>query len=279
MVGMEKACCTAFRRNSEMRRICLSLLFLAFTQGVSPALTSLVEAERAFARTCVERGLRDSFLAFFADDGIGFQPNPINRRESLLKQPVPASRPPVTLNWAPIYGDIASSAELGYTTGPFLITDNSTEKRPARHGMFFSIWQKQTDGNWKVVLDIGIDTPEAVAALDAPFVPARVTGAQKKARSTVLEAEASESRYSADARKHRQKMMPLVGRDAISLWLKAQNASMKTKPIGWRIARSGDFGYAYGSYEFGAEKGFYARAWRVIDGTWNIVAEITNQAN
>ena len=135
-----------------MRLIWLFILLLALTQGVSPALASLVEAERAFARTCVERGVRDSFLAFFADDGIGFQPNLHNAREFLLKQPAPATRPPVTLNWAPIYGDIASTGDLGYTTGPFLLTDNSAEKRPGRNGMYFSIWQKQTDGNWKVVL-------------------------------------------------------------------------------------------------------------------------------
>ena len=262
-----------------MRRFWPYLILLSLAQGVSPALASLVEAERAFARTCVERGVRDSFLAFFADDGIGFQPNLHNAREFFLKQPVPATRPPVTLNWAPIYGDIASTGELGYTTGPFLLTDNSAERRPARHGMYFSIWQKQTDGNWKVVLDIGVETPQAVAPLDASFVPVRTTIAPKKARSSILEAEASEPRYSENARKHRQKMMPLVGPDAITQWLKAQNAPMTTKPIGWRIARSGDFGYAYGSYEFGAEKGFYARVWRLIDGNWHIVAEITSQAN
>ncbi len=105
--------------------------------------------------------------------GIGFQPNLHNAREFFFKQPAPAIRPPVTLNWAPIYGDIALTGDLGYTTGPFLLTDNSAEKRPARHGMYFSIWQKQTDGNWKVVLDIGVETPEAVAPLDAPFVAAQ----------------------------------------------------------------------------------------------------------
>ncbi len=46
-------------------------------------------------------------------------------------------------------------------------------------------------------------------------------------------------------------MMPLVGRQAIISWFKAQSAVMKTKPIGWRVARSGDFGYVYGSYDFG----------------------------
>ncbi len=254
-------------------------MFLSLAQGVSPALASLVEAERAFARTCVERGVRDSFLAFFADDGIGFQPNPHNAREVFFKQPAPSARPPVTLNWAPIYGDIASTGDLGYTTGPFLLTDNSAEKRPARHGMYFSIWQKQTDGNWKVVLDIGVDIPEAVAPLDARFVPARVTDALKEAQSSILEAEAADPRYSENARKHRQKMMPLVGWPAINDWLKSQNAVLKTKVIAWRIARSGDFGYTYGSYEFGLERGFYARVWRVINGSWHIVAELTNSSS
>src|SRR5262249_45829368 len=105
----------------------------------------------------------------FAEDGINFQPHPTNTREAFRKTPPPAPPPPITLNWAPIYGDVSQAGDLGYTTGPYTVEDRSAEKRPARHGMYSSVWKKQADGSWKVVLDLGIQVPTPVAPLDAPF--------------------------------------------------------------------------------------------------------------
>ena len=39
---------------------------------------AIVEAERAFARAAATKGTRDAFLEFLADDGIIFQPGPVN---------------------------------------------------------------------------------------------------------------------------------------------------------------------------------------------------------
>ena len=104
---------------------------------LSPNLASLVAAERAFARTSVEKGIRDSFLAFFADDGINFQPHPVKTREAILKRPAPAKRPPVTLNWEPAYADVSQAGDLGYTTGPYVLTDQSPQPSPPRYGFYF----------------------------------------------------------------------------------------------------------------------------------------------
>jgi hypothetical protein len=68
----------------------LTVVGLSQNEKTSPALASLVEAERAFARTSVERGVRESFLAFFAKDGISFQPAPFKTRAAILSRPTPA---------------------------------------------------------------------------------------------------------------------------------------------------------------------------------------------
>jgi hypothetical protein len=58
------------------------LLFIptipALTQEkeLPPAQAELVNTERAFAKLAVERGVRESFVAYFADDGVGFAPHP-----------------------------------------------------------------------------------------------------------------------------------------------------------------------------------------------------------
>src|SRR5262249_22810862 len=128
-----------------------------------PAQASLVVAERAFAKLSVEKGVRESFITYFAEDGINFQPHPTRTKEAFLKRPAPATLPPTTLNWAPIYGDVSQAGDMGISTGPFTIEDHSDAKRPTQHGMFFSVWKKQSDGNWRVVMDCGVRTPSAVA--------------------------------------------------------------------------------------------------------------------
>ena len=96
------------------------------TEKRPPALASLVASERDFAKTSVEKGIRESFLAFFADDGINFQPHPVRTRETMLKRPTPAVPPPVVLNWEPAYADVSNAGDLGYTTGPYVFTDLSS---------------------------------------------------------------------------------------------------------------------------------------------------------
>ena len=71
----------------------LSVVFvrlLAAQNQVSPALQSLVDAERAFAQTATEKGIRDSFLEYFADDAIAFEPAPTSATARLRSRP---SRP------------------------------------------------------------------------------------------------------------------------------------------------------------------------------------------
>lgn len=297
-----------------MKRICAALLSLfALTTAavpqenkLSPDLASLVAAERAFARTSVEKGIRESFLEFFADDAINFQPHPTKAREAILSRPAPAVRPPVTLNWEPVWADVSAAGDLGYTTGPFTFTDNSPEKRPTRHGYYFSVWKKQGDGNWKVAIDVGIQVP-APAAQQPAFHAVRQSHFKRsgkplsrdEGRAALLDVErkllreAQARGYSTafqdyltdESRLHRQQLLPMVGKDAIRSFLSQKAVSVAWEPTSADIAQSGDLGYVYGSYELrdnpGAavaiEKGYYVRVWkRGGDGKWKVALDLTS---
>ena len=284
--------------------ITLSLFVLTFPvltqeKDLPPAQAELVNTERAFAKLAVERGVRESFIAYFADDGVGFAPHPHKVKERFSNSPAPAARSPLTLNWAPVYGDIAQAGDLGWNTGPTLIEDTSPEKKPARHGMFFSVWKKQSDGSWRVALDLGADVPTAVAPLNAPFktfyrasgkgpianvnVREEIAGLLKVEREFLAAAKASglgqayRSRLNDDARIHRPGVMPVVGKDALRDWLALQTMTLSGEPIKVEVSRSGDLGYAYGSYELGGaqpQKGYFARVWkRDAEGQWRIVID------
>lgn len=295
----------------------LSVAVVPQSEKLSPALASLVETERAFARTSVERGVRESFLAFFAEDGIGFQPAPVKTRASLLSRPAPSTRPPVTLNWFPVYGDVSAAGDLGYTTGPYIFTDDSPRpantKEPPSYGYFFSIWRKQADGAWRVALDLGIPTPTLDVSppqATATFYPARQTKwkpSRDKTDATVALAElrAAEkdfsmlsatvgarrafARYDADdARFYRSGALPFIGAKAIGDYLSQHVAKFSWDVIDAGIAQSADFGYTYGSYELiptagkddgKREKGYYARVWkRDAQGRWCVEMSVAHAA-
>ena len=293
---------SVFVKNAMLKSALLTALLLltipAQQQNITPELQSLIEAERAFARLSVEQGVRTAFITFFADDGTDFHPHPVKAKEWYSRHPAPTAPPPVTLNWAPITGGISAAGDLGFSTGPFTLTDHSPQQNPPRHGLFFSVWKRQPDRSWKVVVDLGIATPQAVAPLDAPYTPALhpKVKAAKADPDALLETDRAfnaelqrrrvsdvyRQHLSDDGRLYRSGVMPLIGKAATGSFLSAQSLTLVCAPISADLAASGDLGYVIGRYELksGAaqpRQGYYVRVWRKNEkGAWKLVADVTN---
>src|SRR6185436_15825027 len=100
------------------------------------------------------KGTRDAFIEFLAEDGIIFQPGPVNGKKFWTeRQPRKG-----LLSWEPVSADVSRAGDLGYTTGPWEFRPNGPEDQPVAFGQYFTIWKKQTDGSWKAVLDRGVTT-------------------------------------------------------------------------------------------------------------------------
>ena len=266
------------------------------------AIESLANAERAFARRSVETGIQPSFLEYFAPDGINFTPHPVNTRQALSQRPLPVSKPPITLNWSPIFADVSAAGDLGYTTGPYLLTDDN-DGSVRSQGFYFSVWKKQPDGAWRVLIDFGMDTPTfADKPLSRPFVPTRVrngpargeslkTAPQSVAkvnfvfdmfvtRGSLAKTYQSYSAWDDETRLLRSGEFPLVGAKAIGAYLASQQPFSKLEAIASGVAASGDLGYAYGRWERSkgdnASKGYYVRVWKLTGKGWRLVAEVMN---
>jgi ketosteroid isomerase-like protein len=253
---------------------------------------AMVAAERAFVQLAAEKGFRDSFYRYFAPDGIAFGPHPFRTRVALERQP--SSPGPMGAIWAPVWGDISQAGDLGWNTGPLLFEARPAQNRPERHGMFFSVWEKQADGSWLVVLDLGSDTPGPVVPLDTPYQTSWRAGDRMTAggdpAAALLAAEralladmgkgigAAYLKYLADdARVHRPGVMPVVGRESLADWAARETQVLTGEPLLARAARSGDLGYTYGSYVSGGDEpaaGYYARVWkRDAAGRWRVVMD------
>ena len=60
------------------------------------------------------------------------------------------------LTWSAVGADIASSGDLGYTWGNYeFVSKDKDGNQHVERGKYTTVWKKQTDGSWKVALDMG----------------------------------------------------------------------------------------------------------------------------
>jgi ketosteroid isomerase-like protein len=293
--------------------IALALATITFSvSGQAPnpipeSLTQMIEAERAFAARALVIGWKDAFLEFFAPNAVGFaEGKPGPARDQIAKNPDPPKD--LQLIWEPRYGDVSASGEIGYLTGPVRNIRASRDGGKPRHSNYASIWKRQRDGSFKVVMDVGVNTPGAV-----PF-PAGFTRAPHDNRFTgdyddstpplgtadgllnsVLKTSpvrAYRSNLADGVRFHRQNQMPVVGQAAATKWLASQRAVSSADSQFSEVARSGDIGYTWGTFTIAptrtvtaegrgraqtvnVEVGFYVRVWvRERNGQWKVALDV-----
>ena len=119
----------------------------------------LVQLETDFARAVASQG-RAAFVTYFAEDGVELENGGgVTTREDMKKQdPWPEG---TSLTRTPVHADMATSGDLGYTYGNYVFKSKDKDgKIVASYGKYVSIWKKQKDGSWKVVVDMGNSSPE-----------------------------------------------------------------------------------------------------------------------
>ncbi|MGH9580966.1 MAG: YybH family protein, partial [Terriglobales bacterium] len=256
----------------------------------------LLESERAFARTSVEKGIRHAFLEFLAEDAVLFRPGPVPGVQWLNQNPSDPGR----LSWEPSYAEVSQAGDLGFTTGPYEYRGVG-EKPRVGYGHFVSVWKKQADGTWRVAIDFGSphpkpEQPEVLALRPGNGATSGKTGANRiEERAKLLAADqafaaAAESgppvAYAALADhdilflRFRQ---PLVtGREAALGALKASPGRLSWKAEAGDVSSSSDLGYTYGSAQFQpgeagapAHAGYYLRVWRrEPGGAWRVALDL-----
>lgn len=124
------------------------------------AAEAIRNADIAFARATAERGV-EGWVSFFADSGVQVIPgrNVVGRaaiRELMAPSLGDTTR---TLTWRPVSVEVSPGGNLGYTIGRWDRTARVKDGTVTTHGSYVTIWRKQGDGSWKVVLDIGNSDP------------------------------------------------------------------------------------------------------------------------
>jgi ketosteroid isomerase-like protein len=259
-----------------------------------------VEAEKAFAAMAVKQGFRDSFLANFAEEGIAFTPHPSRSNENLRKQPPPSPEAPRSvLRWRPDFSDISHAGDLGYNAGPFWLAKPDGTDVGTLQGYFFSVWKRQPDNTWKVMLDVGASAaslPQAQRELPwrgatSPAYRAKSDEAGSHQIEIVKALEAHPDGWGTDrygqllaeeSRLHADNRLPTLGRNNVIAHLnETQFQKIRQTPMFADVSDSADLAYTYGSYvlhrqsESPGEKGYYVHVWkRNPEGKWQVVVEV-----
>lgn len=279
----------------------LILVGVALAQSGDKTVQSLISEERAFSKLSEEKGIKEAFLAYLADDSIVFRPKPVPGRKVYEVAPDDS---PMLLTWEPAYAEAAPDGDLGYTTGPYQLKNKADPAVPPRHGHYVSIWQKQPGGLWKVVLDAGISHPQP------GFKPMEVMTRKETARSkkfvkvdrfkelnNLLRVEAEFSARAAaegvaaayaafadtDIRLYRDGSLPESGLEDVRRAALRNPGKTSWEPMDGDVSRWGTMGFIFGTSETPsaeaaggpAMRSSYLRIWRKSpEGAWKIALDL-----
>jgi ketosteroid isomerase-like protein len=142
--------------------LCATLLFVA---GPASAQTNaelkeqVRQTEIAFAKTMADRDPA-AFASFLAGETVFMSGGRATRGAQQVAEGWKAffAGPQAPFSWAPEFVEVLDSGKLAMSSGP--VRDPSGK----RTGTFNSVWRREADGKWKIILDNGCpacncDTP------------------------------------------------------------------------------------------------------------------------
>jgi ketosteroid isomerase-like protein len=278
-----------------------------------PPFEEMLDTERAFAERALVIGWKQAFLEYFADDAVGFDSGAAGLARTQISD-APDPPPDMRLLWEPRAGDISADGDLGFLTGPSQSIRPSRNSGRPLHQVYATVWKRQRDGRFAVVMDVGVPVPRAAAFApgvtrlphssryagdyDENTPPLRTADGILNSALRTGQAKAFRERLAPGARLHRPGVMPLTGEPAILAWLASQPSLAASDTRFAETAASGDFGYTWGTYiepagrrgltaqpggpagaagrgRAARQEGFYVRVWvRERNRQWKVALDV-----
>ena len=119
---------------------------------------AMIETDNAFSDLSRKRGANAAFLTYLAEDAVVLQQGsyPVEGKDKIRETIFSAPDTGYILTRKPSFAYVSKSGDLGYTYGIFEVQTTDKEGNPALlKGTYLSIWKKDENGNWKMVLDTG----------------------------------------------------------------------------------------------------------------------------
>ena len=151
-----------------MRRIMAGLALMglaggsAVAQGNAAVVEAILQADRDFAALAAQTDIETAFATWMeSEDGrlVRGTVTPL-RGEAEIRALFAGVPDGTLLHWEPLEGLAGSGDDFGVTWGVWeLHPDGDRTTPPAGRGTYVTVWQRNADGNWRGVLDMGTDDP------------------------------------------------------------------------------------------------------------------------
>ena len=102
---------------------------------------------------------KNAFANYIAPDGMLLprsSDGAIEGYESVIAVFGDDGDPGYKLLWQPQFAEVANSGDMGWTWGQYQVVVDSQD---VDTGKYVNVWKKQSDGSWKVRVDIGNQRP------------------------------------------------------------------------------------------------------------------------
>lgn len=260
---------------------------LAISTFSQSDLQKLIETEKSFALLAANSGTKTAFLNYIADDGLLFLPEKVNGKAYWNAR----DQSKGLLSWAPNYADVTSNGLIGYTTGNWEFRSKGKDDTPAAFGEFVTVWQRNPDGKYKFIADIGIEhgkPSQFSTSVLPPIYPATKNEKNSSAADTANRffeiagvsglSKAYETYAAKEVRFFREGEFPMTGKGKLVSFVK-KGKSRTTLAKRTVFFGSDDIAYVTNTYSIArdnstVEKGNYLQIWKLIDGRWQIVIDI-----
>ena len=129
--------------------------------AANPDSGVLRQLEAEFMKAALEKGSQ-GYMSYYAEEAVELP----NGADALRGKAAIAAtmgfldQKGNRLTWAPVGEDMSASGDLGYTWGTYEFrSHDQAGKETVSYGKYTTIWKKQKDGKWKIVLDMGNSSP------------------------------------------------------------------------------------------------------------------------
>jgi ketosteroid isomerase-like protein len=250
-------------------------------------LQKVYDTEKAFEKSAAEKGINEAFIEFLAPDGLVFVPDRTNGREFWKNRPKSAA----ALSWNPTFVDVSSNGVMAYTTGNSIYKPKGKDDTNAIYGEYATVWQRQPNGNYLAVLDLGISHDQAnnetkwISPIDSgkelnekKYSAADYSTAFFEAAAKQGLSKAYKTFLANDARLLREGKMPIIGKENALKEFKNDKSKIVFTKRSFFVGAA-DMAYISNTYtatdknDKPIEKGNFLQVWKLHGNRWEIVLD------
>lgn len=282
-----------------MRRILVALIILIGLNKVSIAQTAepvdvnkVIEAEKAFNKLVERKGIKNAFLTVADPEGIVFKPDAVKITEFYNNIDKQAG----SLSWKPDFARISGNGDLAFSAGPYIYQNGKSDDDKV-FGDYVSIWRNDSEGKFKLLIDLGIQHPEPdkealtdfrspepgkkVAPSKDPFGGKKIILATDELFNHSLSISTMATYkefFSREGHYYFPGFDPLTGQDQVMKFIDNEGITISAQTVNAGRSTSNDLAYTYGKARI--KKGSilsnfnYVRIWELDKNhKWNVLLE------